>query len=180
MKQQSISQFFAFLLLACFGSAITVIGLLLAPRDIHYQPFMLSIGGALMGIGITGGITSFEALNHWLHLRSILTRLIGSKLLSEESQIEKLRRRYHHYYVTSRRGDLVWNHDIIDFGQPNPPGILSASSAYEGRDNNIIPSRADAFVVDGRFVMRIKDMQHDEPSDICVFPFFSKPGDDSR
>jgi hypothetical protein len=178
MEKKSTAPVIIYFLLFVLGGTLTAWGISLETGI--YQPFLLSIGGAFIGVGLSGCATSFEVLNHWNHLHDILQKLVKSRLLSEEEQIERLRKQFHHYYVTNKCGSLVWNYDMIDFSGPSSPGVLSAQSYYKGREDNVIPSRIDAFVVDGRLIMLIKDMVHDEQADICVYPFFLKPGEYSK
>jgi hypothetical protein len=67
--------------------------------------------------------------------------------------------------------------DMFDFGQINSPGVLSSQSYYAGRDTDQIPSRVDGAAVNSRLVVTIRDVRHEEPADVCVYPFFLKPGD---
>ncbi len=165
-------------LLTFFGLSLIGWGVALAGGA--WQSFLIAIGGTFFGVGVAGIATSIEALNHWLHLQEIFGRLVEAKLLSNEADIRPHRRQMHHYYVTTKDNALIWRYELIDFAQPNLPGVLMSYTHYKGRDGESILARADAFATRERFVMLVHDLTNSEPPDVCVYPSFMKPGLDMK
>ena len=167
------------LLTAAFGAVLILCGIyikvnLTVPG--FWPELLLASGGAVLGTGLSSLYSYAEIFDVWGHVREAIAKSSSSRLLSVDQHLTGCRARWHHYYVTLENGHFVWSHDVIDFTGSDSAGVLTAQSSFIGRGGSSVRSKADACVMDGRLIMTIKDQLHDEPTDVCVYPFFQKPG----
>ena len=128
------------------------------------------LGGIQAGIHET--LQDFQrkhAFDGWIRgSRAALTE--RPVLTSDERAVGSLRRAWHHYHVTYRKGCRVWRYKLYDFSGHNVPGVIEHDIEVDGPHDSWHAYRLEVFARGERVVIAQRALQSTERTVIQVFP----------
>jgi hypothetical protein len=133
-----------------------------------FWSFTLNAGGAsVFGTSVAILATSFSETG----LGSLIAKNLQSRLTSAEEEVDKYRHKWHHYYLTRRDGNAVWNYLIYDFTQSRAPGVLKAVVTTKGSQGQSHTYAVQGFARKERTIFLEEGENSDEPPVVHVVPF---------
>jgi hypothetical protein len=132
--------------------------------------------GALAGgiVGATLSILVSRALDYGplAQMQATLERTATSTLTAPESELQGLRRVWHHYHQTLVDGKATWRYGIFSFDNHGSAGALTADVAYDdvADTNRKHVYRLDAATRGPRLILVQTPLQGAEAPTVEIFP----------
>lgn len=91
-----------------------------------------ALGGALLGSAASILLAAVLEKPAVVQVRNTLIATLGAKLLSDNGELERLRRRWHQYHLTIADGKSVWRYKIVDLSVD--PSLNSVAARFQVKD----------------------------------------------
>ncbi|MDW3192948.1 MAG: hypothetical protein R8G66_11310 [Cytophagales bacterium] len=158
---------FSYLIISIMGGLLMWVGAL--TKELIYA----SIGGALIGTGISGLIEIFKKKSQYDDFNNILKNSLNPEgFKSREEDIKAFRRKWHLYWSTVNNSGLeFWNYTVLDFSKKPSVGNLTAELKLLNYEKKEFNYNLEAFKKDNLspFTMIHQSLSHNEARAIYIF-----------
>ncbi len=138
---------------------------------------LLAFGSALVGaclsiaVGRLGETLATERMIELVdELKSDLVRTTTSRMVSDESDLQPLRRKMYHYHLTSVDGVLMWRHRIYNFHESGGIGVLRTVVSVDDPRGGTHQYEIEVGVRGTRVVVVQRRLQGQEDVVVGVYP----------
>lgn len=162
-------------LIAIAVAGLSIIGAGALSQNPQLAIFLSSLGGAVFGASFSGVVSNLSESVLTGNILDILRETLSSKILSDENNLPRYRKRWFHYELSQRRkGRLYWAATIYDFCNTNLQGKLASTITWYDNNGKDQQYRIEGAVRDSRVLFFIKALASDEPIAIEIFPFMGE------
>lgn len=159
------------------GGALTALGVLVqlvgkSPAEQTVAATVAALGASVLGAGISLLVTAGEGRDTLADVRTLLTDSLGSRMLSAESELAVVRRRWFFYHLSQREDRYVWRYTDYRLDNEQTPNTLVGfvGDNVFGRDHVF---RAEVAVRSGRMILAEEDLDGRVPGLVALTPDFS-------
>lgn len=133
------------------------------------EPYLLTLGGAVIGTSAGGVIGSMDVRRVRRDILENFQDALGLQVRSDETELRPYRRVWHAYHLTEVDGSIWWRHATIDYSRADTPGVLRTWLTSTDRDSS--PTyKYDGFCRGSRFLQFGKAEDSGEPWIVMIYP----------
>lgn len=133
---------------------------------------LTAVGGGIVGATISLLVTGSSDRDTLQKIRSVVEDSLQSTLISEESSLIPVRRRWHHYFVTTIDERNVWQYERYDFDLSLTVGSVVIAITVESTAGLKIKYQVEAGVRGDRLIILSTMIGGDEPVFTEIYPQF--------
>lgn len=134
---------------------------------------LTAVGGGILGAVISILVARSSDRDTLAHVAEVLERSLTSELRSDDARLSPLRaQHWHHYYLTTLRGEHVWRYETYPFQLSAQVGSLAVKIDVETDNGLIFPYLVEAFVRHERLTIVSSKARDNSNTFVEVFPQF--------
>jgi hypothetical protein len=134
---------------------------------------LTAVGGGILGAVISILVARSSDRDTLAHVAEVLERSLTSELRSDDRRLSPLRaEQWHHYYLTTLRGEHVWRYEKYPFQLSAQVGSLAVEVDVVTDNGNVFPYLVEAFVRHERLTIVSSKARDNTNVFVEVFPQF--------
>jgi hypothetical protein len=130
----------------------------------------LSAGSGVAGAAISMIIASVAGHDAAEQIREMLTRTFQGRMISDDYDLDPLRKIWHQYYVTEMQGSLVWCYNRCPFDKSASVNTIVVETSYRDSGGKAHAYRTELGVCGSRGIMTSNRINGAEEPSVSVFP----------
>lgn len=133
---------------------------------------LTAVGGGIVGATISLLVTGGSDRDTLRTIRQVVEGSLHSTMISDETALAPVRRRWHHYFVTTIDSKTVWRYECYNFDLSLAVGSVAIAIAVEDEDGLVHRYHVEAAVRGDRLIILSSMIGGEEPVFTEVYPQF--------